>query len=71
MAEFAGAMYAKCVELGGCIRGEYGIGCGKKDYLKAVNPARVEELAARKAAFDPAGILNPGKVCFSTEGGAL
>ena len=62
MAEFAGAMYAKCVELGGCIRGEYGIGCGKKDYLKAVNPARVEELAARKAAFDPAGILNPGKV---------
>ena len=61
--EFAGAVYAKCTELGGDIAGEYGVGYAKSEYLSA---GRREEFAARKAAFDPAGILNPGKIVSDT-----
>lgn len=60
---FAGAVYAKCTELGGDIAGEYGVGYAKSEYLSA---GRREEFAARKAAFDPAGILNPGKIVSDT-----
>ncbi len=53
------ALYAKCVELGGSVTGEYGIGYAKVKYLS-------EEIRAafrtQKAGFDPKGILNPGKI---------
>lgn len=56
---FSDRVYAKCAALGGDIAGEYGIGYAKIAYL----PQEVrEQFAARKAAFDPKGILNPGKV---------
>ena len=56
---FSDAVYAKCAELGGDIAGEYGVGYAKTAYLS--QEAR-EQFAARKAVFDPKGILNPGKV---------
>jgi glycolate oxidase len=57
-------LYAKAHELGGLVSGEHGIGFAKKEYLAAsVGPATMDLLRGIKAAFDPNGILNPGKVC--------
>jgi len=50
------------IELGGTISGEHGIGSLKRDYLGAMIGEEERALLARiKAAFDPRGILNPGK----------
>ncbi|MDQ0726598.1 FAD-linked oxidase C-terminal domain-containing protein [Microbacterium sp. W4I20] len=49
--------------LGGTVTGEHGVGLLKRDGLLAeLSPAVVEMHRAVKAALDPAGILNPGKV---------
>ena len=58
----AEAVYRAALDLGGTITGEHGIGVLKRDWL----PAEVGELSLGlqrkvKAAFDPLGILNPGK----------
>jgi glycolate oxidase len=58
----AEAVYTAALELGGTITGEHGIGTLKRDWL----PAEVGEVGMQvhrsvKAAFDPLGILNPGK----------
>ena len=57
-AELAALIYGKCAELGGSIRGEYGIGCAKKQYL---GTEALEKFSALKAKYDPKGIFNPGK----------
>jgi FAD/FMN-containing dehydrogenase len=50
-------------DLGGSISAEHGIGRLKRDELLATAPPVGIELMRRvKAAFDPAGIMNPGKV---------
>jgi glycolate oxidase subunit GlcD len=50
------------LELGGTLTGEHGVGTLKTPYLSAmVGPAERELMARIKAAFDPRGILNPGK----------
>lgn len=56
---FFDAAYAKTLELGGDIVGEYGVGYAKIAYLSEETKA---EFAEKKAALDPKGILNPGKV---------
>ncbi len=59
----ASEILKKVVEMGGTISGEHGIGILKKKFLKL--EISTEELEIRrkiKAAFDPLGILNPGKV---------
>lgn len=55
----ASAVYGKCVELGGSITGEYGIGYAKMQYLSGTD---IIARKAKKASFDPSGILNPGKL---------
>ncbi|MGW3630118.1 FAD-binding oxidoreductase [Streptomyces sp. NPDC005122] len=51
------------LELGGTITGEHGVGVLKKEWLaREIGPVGVEMQRAVKAAFDPLGILNPGKV---------
>jgi hypothetical protein len=51
-----------CLELGGTITGEHGIGLEKLDAACAqFTAAERAVLLAIKAAFDPAGLLNPGK----------
>src|SRR6185312_15976198 len=63
-AEAFGADILKlCVEVGGVLTGEHGVGVEKRDLM----PAMFSEidLAAQqrvKCAFDPQGLLNPGKV---------
>jgi len=51
------------VEMGGAISGEHGIGLAKTPFLRLQHsPAQVRAMLAVKAALDPRGILNPGKM---------
>ncbi|MDQ3075063.1 MAG: FAD-binding oxidoreductase [Pseudomonadota bacterium] len=47
---------------GGSISAEHGIGQMKRDELARLDPQRVAYLRAIKAALDPAGLFNPGKL---------
>jgi len=47
---------------GGSISAEHGIGVMKKDELERLSPERVSHLRAIKAALDPKGLMNPGKL---------
>lgn len=47
----------------GSISGEHGVGLIKKPYLEyCLSPVEIALIAKIKAAFDPLGIMNPGKV---------
>jgi glycolate oxidase len=51
------------VALGGSISGEHGIGLAKTPFLRIQHsPAQVRAMQAVKAALDPRGVLNPGKM---------
>ena len=55
-------MVAECLALGGSISGEHGIGVLKQPYLETQVGTVERALMHRiKAAFDPTGILNPGR----------
>ncbi|MFL6622732.1 MAG: FAD-linked oxidase C-terminal domain-containing protein [Sulfurifustis sp.] len=51
-----------CIDVGGTITGEHGVGVEKiQQMCVQFNPAELRQFHAVKAAFDPAGLLNPGK----------
>jgi glycolate oxidase len=51
------------LELGGTITGEHGVGVLKKEWLaRELGPVGLELQRSVKAAFDPLGLLNPGKL---------
>jgi FAD/FMN-containing dehydrogenase len=57
------AVHEIVVDLGGSISGEHGIGRMKRELLPHAKPALELDLMRRiKRAFDPEGILNPGKL---------
>ncbi len=61
--EVSAAVNAIVLELGGSISAEHGIGQQKRDLLpKVKSPLEMELMRKIKAAFDPRGILNPGKL---------
>ena len=52
-----------CVAAGGTISGEHGIGMEKRDYMPWLFTAHdLSAFADLRAAFDPAGVMNPGKL---------
>lgn len=56
-------IFATALALGGTLSGEHGIGITKRSYIaSALGEAGVAALKAVKQAFDPKGILNPGKI---------
>jgi glycolate oxidase len=63
-AEAFGADILKlCVEVGGCLTGEHGVGVEKRDLMTVqFLPHELTQQRAIKSAFDPAWLLNPAKV---------
>jgi glycolate oxidase len=60
---FGAEILELCVQLGGTITGEHGVGVEKLNSMCVqFSPAERAAFAAVKEAFDPAGLLNPGKV---------
>lgn len=59
---FGSAILTLCVEVGGCITGEHGVGVEKiRQMAVQFNDEELQQFHDVKAAFDPTGILNPGK----------
>jgi FAD/FMN-containing dehydrogenase len=55
--------YALTESLGGSISAEHGIGLLKQPWLERTrSPAEIALMRAIKQVFDPAGIMNPGKL---------
>ncbi len=58
-----------CVDAGGSITGEHGVGIDKQEYLAWMfTPVEIDVMKAFKAAFDPTGVLNPGKIFPGAKG---
>jgi glycolate oxidase len=56
-------LFERVVELEGSISGEHGIGFTKSRYLELeLDAAQIDLMRRLKAAFDPHGLLNPGKI---------
>ncbi len=60
--EFGAAILELCVKVGGTITGEHGVGIEKINQMCVqFATAELQQFHALKSAFDPAGLLNPGK----------
>ena len=60
---FAADILELCIEVGGTITGEHGVGIEKINQMcSQFRPAELAQFHAIKAAFDPEGLLNPGKM---------
>ncbi len=61
--EFGNDILRLCVEVGGVLTGEHGVGVEKRDLMTdQFAPVDLEQQQRIKCAFDPEGLLNPGKV---------
>ena len=60
--DFGAEILEKCVEFGGTVTGEHGVGIEKINSMCVqFTPSERETFFALKRAFDPQGLLNPGK----------
>jgi glycolate oxidase len=60
--ELGGRILELCVEVGGTITGEHGVGIEKiRQMCVQFSPEELSQFRAVKEAFDPDGLLNPGK----------
>jgi glycolate oxidase len=63
VVEAASEIIAKCAEMGGSITGEHGVGLEKNELMPLIfSPDDLEMMRRLKAAWNPGGWLNPGKV---------
>jgi glycolate oxidase len=61
--EFGADILRLCVEVGGVLTGEHGVGVEKRDLMPAMfNEVDLAQQQRVKCAFDPGSLLNPGKV---------
>jgi len=61
--EVAGEILTYCVEAGGSITGEHGVGADKRDYMpRMFNDTDLEVMQAVRDAVDPQRLCNPGKL---------
>jgi glycolate oxidase len=61
--ELSGAILDACIEHGGSITGEHGVGVDKSRYLpKLFGADDLDTMQLLRCAFDPAGLCNPGKI---------
>jgi glycolate oxidase len=61
--EFGGDILKLCVEVGGVLTGEHGVGVEKRDLMNVQFSAiDLDQQMGLKCAFDEKGLLNPGKV---------
>jgi glycolate oxidase len=61
--EVSGAILDLCIEHGGSITGEHGVGMDKAKYMpRMYSDADLDTMQLVRCAFDPDGISNPGKV---------
>ncbi len=61
--EVSGQILDACLEYGGSITGEHGVGVDKSRYMpKMFSPADLDTMQLLRCAFDPASLCNPGKV---------
>jgi glycolate oxidase len=60
---FGAAILRLCVQVGGVLTGEHGVGVEKRDLMsEQFSESDLAHQERLKCAFDPAGLLNPGKV---------
>ena len=61
--ELAGLIIKACVDAGGSITGEHGVGVDKKGYMPSMfSEPDLDAFQRLRCAFDPHGLANPGKV---------
>jgi glycolate oxidase len=61
--QLSGAILDVCLELGGSITGEHGVGADKAKYMpKMFSADDLDTMQLLRCAFDPAGLSNPGKI---------
>ncbi|MCW8836777.1 MAG: FAD-binding protein [Rhodospirillales bacterium] len=61
--EFGAEILKLCVEVGGVLTGEHGVGVEKRDLMPEMfNETDIAQQLRVKCAFDEGGLLNPGKV---------
>jgi glycolate oxidase len=61
--EFGAEILKLCVEVGGVLTGEHGVGVEKRDLMPSMfSEADLNQQQRLKCAFDQQGLLNPGKV---------
>ncbi len=61
--ELAGRIVKACVDAGGSITGEHGVGIDKKQYMPSMfSEPDLDAFQRLRCAFDPDGLANPGKV---------
>ena len=62
-AEVGAEILSYCVEAGGSITGEHGVGADKAEYMpRMFSSDDIDVMQLVRRAFDPRGICNPGKV---------
>jgi glycolate oxidase len=60
---FGADILTLCVEVGGCLTGEHGVGVEKRDLMGVqFTPTELEQQRLIKSAWDPEWLLNPSKV---------